>query len=406
VLATSIIGGAFAVFSAVLGVFFGTFVDRHRKHTSMVVASAASVALYSLAALLYSLVEQDDLLRLRGPFLWMLVALVLAGAVSGNLRAIALSTTVTLLVPEDQRDRANGMIGAVTGGSIVVTSLLSGLVVGRLGMGWALVFAVAATSLGLVHLLTIRVPEELVEHDETPRASAFDFSGALGAVRATPGLFGLIGFAAFNNLLGGVFMSLMDAYGLSLVSVETWGILWAVVSFGFIAGGAVVARHGLGSRPMRVILVGNAVNWIVCIVFPLQASIAMLAVGMVLWMSLVPVIEAAEQTVLQQVVPLDHQGRVFGLAQTVENAASPLTSFMIGPIAHFVFIPFMTDGSGVDLIGGWFGVGSDRGLALIFMLAGVLGLGATLWAGRSRWYRNLARSTDGAVDTAPVVSAR
>jgi MFS transporter, DHA3 family, multidrug efflux protein len=255
-----------------------------------------------------------------------------------------------------------------------------------------------ATALALVHLLTIRVPEELDEQAEHSHGSAFDFSGALGAIRSTPGLLGLIGFAAFNNLLGGVFMSLMDAYGLSLVSVEVWGILFAVVSLGFIAGGIVVARRGLGPRPLRVILIGNAVNWAVCSVFTLQSSIVMLTIGMLVWMSLMPAIEAAEQTVLQQVVPFDHQGRVFGFAQTVENAASPLTSFMIGPIAQFVFIPFMTDGAGVDLIGGWFGVGSERGLALIFTLAGVLGVAATWWASRSGWYRNLSAVAHVSVD--------
>jgi MFS transporter, DHA3 family, multidrug efflux protein len=36
------------------------------------------------------------------------------------------------------------------------------------------------------------------------------------------GLFGLIFFSTFNTFLGGVFMSLMDAYGLSLVSVQVW----------------------------------------------------------------------------------------------------------------------------------------------------------------------------------------
>lgn len=42
-------------------------------------------------------------------------------------------------------------------------------------------------------------------------------------------------FAMFNNFLGGVFMSLMDAYGLSLVSVEIWGTVLAITSIGFIA---------------------------------------------------------------------------------------------------------------------------------------------------------------------------
>ena len=56
-----------------------------------------------------------------------------------------------------------------------------------------------------------------------------------------------------------------------------------------------------------------------------------------------PYIEAAEQTVLQRVVPYERQGRVFGFAQSVEQSASPLTAFLISPLAQFVFIPFMTD---------------------------------------------------------------
>ncbi len=40
-------------------------------------------------------------------------------------------------------------------------------------------------------------------------------------------------------------MALMDAYGLSLVSVEIWGIVLAITSIGFIIGGGLVARYGL-----------------------------------------------------------------------------------------------------------------------------------------------------------------
>jgi DHA3 family multidrug efflux protein-like MFS transporter len=63
---------------------------------------------------------------------------------------------------------------------------------------------------------------------------------------------------------------------------------------------------------------------------------------------------------------------------------------MIGPIAEFIFIPFMTTGAGVALIGDWFGVGKDRGMALLFMVAAVAGLAVTLLAMRSRAYRDLS----------------
>ena len=201
----------------------------------------------------------------------------------------------------------------------------------------------------------------------------------------------LILLAAFNNLLAGVFLALMDAYGLSLVSVETWGLLWGFISIAFILGGLFVARYGLGSSPVRVVLLGNLTNWIVCALFTLRSSIVLLVIGTFVWLLLIPVIEAAEQTVLQRSIPFERQGRVFGFAQLVENAASPLTAFMIGPLAESVFMPFMTDGSGVDWIGGWFGTGPERGIALLFTLAGLIGIVVTLAARASRSYRVLAR---------------
>jgi len=94
---------------------------------------------------------------------------------------------------------------------------------------------------------------------------------------------------------------------------------------------------------------------------------------------------------MQKVIPPERQGRVFGFAQSVEQAASPLTAFMIGPIAKFIFIPFMTTGTGVKLIGSWFGTGSDRGLALLFSVTGVIGLIITLIAMQTSAYKKLSR---------------
>jgi DHA3 family multidrug efflux protein-like MFS transporter len=50
----------------------------------------------------------------------------------------------------------------------------------------------------------------------------------------------------------------------------------------------------------------------------------------------------------------------------------------------------MTTGAGVDLLGGWFGTGTDRGIALLFTVAGFIGLMVTLLAMRSRAYKTLS----------------
>jgi MFS transporter, DHA3 family, multidrug efflux protein len=68
-----------------------------------------------------------------------------------------------------------------------------------------------------------------------------------------------------------------------------------------------------------------------------------------------------------------------------------LTAFVIGPIAQLIFIPFMTTSAGVQLIGGWFGTGTGRGIALVFIIAGIIGLVVTLVAMRSKVYKLLAK---------------
>ena len=399
VVATGVIGGAFSISSAVLGPIFGTFVDRHRKKTALMATTAIAATCFALASATYAVAPADELLHLGSPWFWLLVAVTLVGSVTAQMRGIALSTCVTLLVPAGARDRANGMVGTVTGISFAITAVFSGLVIGQLGMGWAYGASLTLTVLALVHMATIDIAEPEIERTDSEPAPPFlDIRGALESISAAPGLMMLILLAAFNNLVAGVFLALMDAYGLELVSVEEWGLLWGVISLAFIAGGLLVARFGLGKSPVRIVLAGNFVNWAVCSVFALRSSIVLVTVGMIVWLALVPVIEAAEQTVLQRAIPFERQGRVFGFAQMIENSASPLTAFLMAPLAEAVFMPFMTDGKGADWIGDWFGTGPARGIALMFTLAGIIGMVVTALAWTSRSYRQLSRVESGVGD--------
>lgn len=392
VFATGMIAGVFLALTAAGGFWFGSLVDHHRKTIAMAGSSVASLALYVPALGLLALAPKGAIADVSAPWLWGLIALTMLGVVAGNVRSIALPTLVTILIPEAERDKANGLVGMVTGIGFLTTSVISGLLVAWGGMIYVLVFAIGLTLAALAHLLTIRVDEpraQPVAGEPAPR-NTVDLRGTIRVIAAVPGLFALIFFATFNNFLGGIFMALLDAYGLSLVSVQVWGLLFGVLSIAFILSGIVISRTGLGANPLRTLLLVNLITWAVCCVFTLKASIVLLAAGCFVWMLLGPVAEAAEQTTLQKVVPLERQGRVFGFAQSVEQAASPLTAFLIGPLTQFVVIPFMTTGSGAAAIGDWFGRGADRGIALVFTLAGVVGVVVTVLAFGSKAYRRLS----------------
>jgi DHA3 family multidrug efflux protein-like MFS transporter len=398
VLATGMVAGIFLLTTAVSGIWFGSLVDHHRKKTMMQVSAMVSLGFYVVAFTLYQLTAAQTFANPASLMLWVFIVLSMFGVMSGNIRSIALMTLVTLLIPEDRRDRANGLVGTTLGVSFLVTSVISGLLVAAGGMFYVLLLGIAVLGLSAVHLAFVRVedrPEGVAtpdpeSADPQPKHNRVDVRGTLRVVRGVPGLLALIAFSCFNNFVAGAFMALMDAYGLYLMSVQAWGLLWGALSTCFILGGLAVAKTGLSSNPVRLLLLVNIGFWSVSCLFPLQSSVILLTAGMAVYMLLGPYAEAAEQTILQKVVPYERQGRVFGFAQSIEQAASPLTAFLIGPITQLIFIPFMTTGAGVELIGGWFGTGPDRGIALVFVLTGLLGLTVTILALGSRPYRQLS----------------
>ena len=390
VLATGIIGGAYMLFVALFGMVFGSIVDRHRKHQAMIFASLTTFVSFAIGGTLYLLLPESDLLNLGGPWFWLFAGIILFGGVVENMRNIAMSTTVTLLIPVERHANANGLVGTVGGLAFIVTSVFSGLSVGLLGMGWTLVIALVFTGLVLVHLLTLSIPEEKpVVEEKTP---FIDVRGSVAAIRLVPGLFALIIFSTFNNLIGGVYMALMDPYGLELFSVEAWGIVFGVAGTGFIAGGLLIAKFGLGKNPIRTMLFLVMVMGLLGALFTIRESWLLYAAGIWLYMVLIPAVEASEQTVIQKVVPFQTQGRVFGFAAAFEAAAAPITAFLIAPIAEFLIIPYMRTDAGTATWGWLLGEGEARGIALVFLIAGVAMIIIAALAFLTKSYRRISAS--------------
>jgi MFS transporter, DHA3 family, multidrug efflux protein len=228
VLATGMVAGIFLVTTALSGIWFGSLVDRYRKKTVMQASSLVSLAFYAVAFTLYQFTAEQTFANPASVMLWVFIVVSMFGVIAGNVRSIALMTLVTLLIPDDRRDRANGLVGTTLGVSFLVTSVISGLLVAAGGMFYVLLLSMAVLVLSVVHLALVRVedrPEAAAtpaaeSTDPQPKQNKVDLRGTLRVVRGVPGLLALIAFSCFNNFLAGAFMALMDAYGLYLMSVQ------------------------------------------------------------------------------------------------------------------------------------------------------------------------------------------
>jgi MFS transporter, DHA3 family, multidrug efflux protein len=168
VLATGMVAGIFLVTTALSGIWFGSLVDQYRKKTMMQVSAVVSLAFYAVAFTLYQLTSEQTFANPASVMLWVFIVLSMLGVIAGNIRSIALMTLVTVLIPEDRRDKANGLVGTTLGVSFLVTSVISGLLVAAGAMFYVLLLAMTVLALSVVHLASVRVedrPEGAVTAD-------------------------------------------------------------------------------------------------------------------------------------------------------------------------------------------------------------------------------------------------
>jgi len=153
---------AASVPAIIIGPFAGTFVDRFDRRLIMIgadfLAGASTVAL--------------AVIWLTGNLeLWHIIGVSAVGAVGEAFQVPAYLASVTLLVPKEQLNRANGLTNANQALGFVVTPVLAGLLIATIGLGGILIIDVATFVVAVVTLPVVRFPR--LEPSDTAEGTSF-----------------------------------------------------------------------------------------------------------------------------------------------------------------------------------------------------------------------------------------
>ena len=157
--------------------------------------------------------------------------------------------------------------------------------------------------------------------------------------------------------------------------VAVLGIVQSAIGIGGLAGGIVLSIWGGPKRKIHgilggLILVTLGMTWI-----GLGRSPIVWASTAFYMIFFVPIINGSSQAIWQTRVAPDVQGRVFAARGMIAQIGAPMAMLLAGPLADRVFEPaMMSGGSWVPLFGWLVGSGPGAGMALMFVIAGALGM--------------------------------
>jgi MFS transporter, DHA3 family, macrolide efflux protein len=171
------------------------------------------------------------------------------------------------------------------------------------------------------------------------------------------------------------------------------GLVQSVGAVGGVLGALVLGALRPPANKMARVLLG-------ILVFSVLGRI-LLGVGdaLVFWTAAwfcswlcVPFIEGYSMAIWQEKVPPAVQGRVFAASQLVQQLALPIGFVITGPLADRYLEPEMMPGGSLEpVFGHLVGTGPGAGMALVFLVSGVLGILTALAGFVVRAVRDLER---------------
>ncbi len=306
--------------------------------------------------------------------LWHLYVVAAIQAAFGMFQGPAFQASVTMLVPDEKRDRANAMQQLRGPAAGIIAPALAGLLFAVVDAPGVMAidlftFLVAITVVALIH---IPRPEQT---DEGRAMRGTIWQEALVGFRflwARRPLFVLVFCATLVNFFFNAVGVLFTPYVLSITGSEaTLGMLLSVMSGGAIVGGVIMGIWG-GTHPrVHTILPGIVVVGGFFALFGVTRSPLAMGIALVGLMLPLPIVNAAFSSVLQVKTPPDVQGRVFAAVTQLAMLFSPISYLLAGPLADKVFEPAV-GGAGWDVVAPLVGTHAGAGIGLMAVVAGVM----------------------------------
>jgi MFS transporter, DHA3 family, macrolide efflux protein len=364
----------------------GALVDRCRKRTALRLADLVGLAAVSGLAVVYF---SGHLL------LWQIYVAVAFGGAATAFQYPALSSAVPLLVPERQYQRANGLLAAASSIASVCGPALAGVLIATAGLGLILWVDLASFVFALVSVQFVRLrerPHAAATAPRTRRGLTADSADGLRYLFARPSLRGLTLVLFMVNLVMVFGMAVLQPMVLARTGGDAskLAVVMSCMGAGGVSGGLLVGAWGGPKNRIRGMTLGIIGLCLSALVgMALARSVAGWCVAIFIGALLMPVINSAEQSIVQTKVPPDIQGRVFGASLFASQISAPLALAVAGPLADHVFEPHGATGGVVRPFELLLGHGPGSGMAAMLLIAGACGIATAVIGMASRSVRDI-----------------
>jgi DHA3 family macrolide efflux protein-like MFS transporter len=322
--------------------------------------------------------------------IWHLYVTATISGIFQGFQWPAYSAAITLMLPKEQYARANGMMEMAGNASQVFAPLLAGALIRPLGLAGILVIDLVSAVVAISALLFVHIPQPARTKAGLEGEGSFLKEAIYGFryIFARPSLLGLQTIFLVGNLFGGLAYAVTAPMILGRTGNNEliFGSVQSAGAIGGVVGSLAMSAWGGPKRRVHGVLLGHFYAGLLGqAVLGLGQALPVWTAGSFLWAFFNPIVNGSNQAIWQAKVAPDVQGRVFTARQFIAWLVLPISNLLAGPLADRILEPAMAEGGSLVPVFGWLvGTGAGAGIALLFVVTGLLaalvGLGGYLFS--------------------------
>jgi len=365
----AMLGFFFVTPMVLLGPFIGVLVDRGNRKLMMMVSDLAAGLTTLIVLVLYATGSLQ---------IWHLYLTVTITGIFQGFQWPAYSAAISLMLPKEQYGRANGMMSMAGNGSAVFAPILAGALIGPLGLGGILLVDLVSAVVAVGALFFIHVPQPGRTEAGREGEGHFFKEAAYGFryILARPSLLGLQTVFLVGNFFSGLSFAVQAPMILGRTGNDELilGTVQSAGAIGGVVGALAMSVWGGPKRRVHGVLLGwFSIGLLGQTLLGLGQALPVWIGAMFLGTFFGPIVNGSNQAIWQAKVAPDVQGRVFMARQFIAWLVLPLSQLLAGPLADRVLEPAMAQGGSLaPVFGPFVGTGAGAGIALTFVVTGLL----------------------------------
>lgn len=328
----------------ILSFFGGVWADRYSRKRLIILADAGIAVVTLVLALVFMFGKTVNIL----PLLVLVSAL---RSVGSGIQTPAVSAVIPQIVPEEQLIRYNGINSSMMAIVQFASPAVAGAVLSIGSFHWLLLLDVATALIGII-LLSFVTIAKLKKAEQSEQTFFADMKAGISyAAKELVVKRLLLTYGAF------IFLSVPSSFLTVLMIERTFGNSYMYLTVnemagfaGMVLGGILLGTWGGFKQRTKTLVFGLVCFGTFSLVLGFTYTFWLFAVLMFMMSFFIPVVQTATTTMLQEHVPAEKQGRIFGLLGAMYSGFMPLGTAIFGPLADVLKIQWLVIGCGVSLV--------------------------------------------------------